>query len=142
MVSPKTFCHPKFFATPKYCHPVSKIFCHGTPQKIFVPHPKNLSTIPPLKMFGHPIPQNILPCLLSKKILPPHPPNFFLSTPSPMLPPLHHNSMFLVQFQHLCLIFLCLNIYAWKSAKNSIKIGSNSTSHQQVKNYFTFLTGF
>ena len=36
---------------------------------------------------------------------------FFL--PSPItLSPIHHNSMSLVQFQYLCIIFLHLNIYA------------------------------
>ena len=52
---------------------------------------------------------------VAKKFLLPHPSNVCLYDC-----PLHHNSMSLINFQHLCVIFLRVNIYA--SLPNDLKI--------------------
>ena len=93
-----------------------KICCHATPQKMChlitknkpFTLPKSIATSPhdillllhPQKLFCHPTSINCF-SVTPPKIFSPHP-----------TATLHHNSMSLVQFQHLCMAFLHLNIYA------------------------------
>ena len=108
-ILPKMFCHPSpknIFAIlpPKmllYHHSI--LFLHPTPSP-------NLPLYP--KMFCYPTPSQIF--------LPPHPQNILPVQPPTATPQPQQFYPWLVQFQHLCMTFLYL-----KSARKSIKIGSN-----------------
>ena len=68
-----------------------------------------------VKHFGGRVAKTFWSGGVAKNFLLPHPSNVCLYDC-----PLHHNSMSLIDFQHLCVIFLRVNIYA--SLPNDLKI--------------------
>ena len=107
---------PEVFATsprqilpphPKKVPLTPKIFCHATPQ-IFVTPPQNvIDSQPPSTVPYH---SHNFFCYPTSKIFANLPPQIFFCPFAATH--LHHNSMSLVQVQHVCVTFLYLNNYA------------------------------
>ena len=91
---------------PKYLHNLSSTSGSKREEiRDLDPSPKYFTMPPPQNNFAVP----------PQPVLSPHPQKYVCHQPQKIVLPLHHNSMSLIQFQHLCMTF----IYACKSAKKT-----------------------